>query len=68
MADKTGPVWLKWYSSHPDDPDVQVFKACHSDVAGAQAQAAEEARHFIGIFDGPSEGASKIADAKGAGF
>ena len=53
-------VWLKWV-----DGGV-VIKAAHSDVASAQVQAACESRPFLGVFDGPDDGAKKLADAKGA--
>lgn len=58
------PVYLKWLDG--DGEDASVVKAAHSDIKGAQAQAASEAKKFLGIFDGPGHDAKKLADAKGA--
>jgi hypothetical protein len=54
------PVWLKWV-----DGGI-VMKAPHSDMASAKAQAAAEAKTFLGIYDSPEDSAKKLADAKGA--
>jgi hypothetical protein len=53
-------VWLKWV-----DGGI-VMKAPHSDMASAKAQAAAEAKTFLGIYDSPEDSAKKLADAKGA--
>lgn len=52
-------VWLKWL-----DAGV-VIKAAHSSVKDAQAQAAAEAKTYLGVFEGPEDDAKKLADAKG---
>lgn len=54
-----GKVWLKWI-----DGGI-VVKAAHSDIEGAKAQAASEAKTFLGVYDGEGDDAKKIADVKG---
>jgi hypothetical protein len=57
---KGDPVWLLWI-----DGDV-LYKAAHADAESAAAQAAAEAHSYLGVYDGPSIDAKKLADVKGS--